>query len=83
MTNPALTAHLISQGRALVRALESLATIAPSGLRERVLARLLLAAYKRRLRAVVAAAPSWVGEEILSASEAIGDKRPALWLGEN
>ena len=47
------------------------------------LSRLLLAAYKRRLRAIVAAAPSWVGEEILSASERIGDKRRALWLSDN
>ena len=44
---------------------------------------LLLSACNRHLRAIVAAAPSWVGEEILSASEAIGDKRPALWLSEN
>jgi len=44
---------------------------------------LLLPAYKRRLRAIVKVAPAWVSEEILRASEIIGDKRPALWLSEN
>ena len=60
----------------LVRANEALSTIQPIGPFERALARLLMAADKRRLRAIVAAAPSSVGEEILSASEAIGDKQP-------
>jgi len=45
--------------------------------------RLLLAAYKRRLRAIVKVAPAWVSEEILSASEWIGDKRAVLWMSEN
>lgn len=49
----------------------------------RVFARLLMAAYKRRLRAIVATAPTWRGEEILSASEHIGDDRPVLWMSEN
>jgi hypothetical protein len=31
----------------------------------------------------VEAAPSWVSEEILSASERIGDDRAVLWLSEN
>ena len=44
----------------------------------RALARVLMAAYKRRLRAIVKVAPAWVGEEILSASEHIGDKRAVL-----
>jgi len=83
MTNPEPTDHLISQGRALVHAIEALGTIGPTGPFERALARLPMAAYKRRLRAIVKVAPAWVSEEILSASEAIGDKRPALWLSEN
>jgi len=48
-----------------------------------VLAYLLLAAYKRRLRAIVKVAPAWVSEEILSASERIGDKRAVLWTSKN
>jgi hypothetical protein len=58
-------------------------TIEPTDLLERALSRLLLAAYKRRLRQIVEAAPTWVGEEILSASEHIGDRRAVLWLSEN
>jgi hypothetical protein len=55
---------------------------APTGFLEGVLG-LLLTAYKRCLRAIVAAAPSWVGKEILSASEHIGDKRAVLWMSKN
>jgi len=44
---------------------------------------LLLAVYKRRLRGIVKVALTWVTEEILSASERIGDKRAALWMSEN
>ena len=47
------------------------------GKRERlalaVICVLLLAGYKRRLRRIVEAAPDWVSEEILSASEHIGE----------
>ena len=50
---------------------------------ERAVARLLMAAYKRRLWAIVKVAPAWVSEGILSASERIGDKRAALWMSEN
>ena len=50
---------------------------------ERALARVLLYAYKRRLRGVVEAAPAWIVEEILSASEHIGDDRAVLWMGDN
>jgi hypothetical protein len=64
-----LTDRIILQGRALVRAIEALGTIEPTGPFERALARLLLAAYKRRLRAIVKVVPTWVSEEILSASE--------------
>jgi hypothetical protein len=59
---------------AFVRAIEALSTIQPSGPFERALA---------RLRPIVPAAPSCVGDEILSASEAIRDKRPAPWLTDN
>jgi hypothetical protein len=44
-------------------------TIEPTGPFERALARLLMAAYKCRLRAIVKLVPTWVSEEILSASE--------------
>ena len=83
MSDPAPTDHLISQGRALVRAIEALGTIEHTGPVERGLARVLMAAYKRRLRAIVKVAPTWVSEEILSASERIGDKRAALWMSED
>jgi hypothetical protein len=45
---------------ALARAIGALGTIQPAVPFERALARLLMAAYKRRLRAIVAAAPAWV-----------------------
>jgi hypothetical protein len=76
VSDPELIDRLISQGRAFVRAIE------PTGPFERALARLLMAAYKRRLRAIVRVAPAWVSEEILSASEKIGDKRAVLWISE-
>jgi hypothetical protein len=44
-------------------------TTQPSGPFERALARLLMAAYKRRLRGIVKLAPAWVSEETLSTSE--------------
>jgi len=44
---------------------------------------LLLAAYKRRLRQIVGVAPAWVSEEMLSASERIGDRQMVLWMSEN
>jgi hypothetical protein len=67
----------------LVRAIEALGTIEPTGPFERALARLLIAAYKRRLQAIVKVVPTWVSEEILSASERIGDRRAVPWLSEN
>jgi hypothetical protein len=60
MTNIELTDRIILQGRALVHAIEALGTIQPSGPFERALARLLMAAYKRRLRGIVKLAPTWV-----------------------
>jgi hypothetical protein len=42
-----------------------------------------MAAYKRRLCGIVEIAPAWVSEEILSASEQIGDDRAALWISKD
>ena len=68
MTEPTHTDRIIAQGRALVRAIEVLDTIEPTGPIERFLAWFLQSAYKHRLRAIVETAPSWVTEAILSAS---------------
>jgi hypothetical protein len=35
------------------------------------------------LLAIVEAAPSWMAEDILSASQQIDEGRPAIWLSEN
>ena len=83
MSDLDLTDHIIRQGRALVRAIKALGTIEPSGWFERKIAGLLLAAYKRRLRAIVAMLPDWVSEEILSTSQHIGGDRAVLWMSEN
>ena len=77
------TDRILEQGKALVRAIEALDTIHPTGPLEQAMVWLLLKAYRRRLRAIVAAAPTWMGEEILSASQAIGSDRPAVWLSDN
>jgi hypothetical protein len=45
---PNPTDRILRQGRARVRAIEALGTIEPTGPFERTLARLLVAAYKRR-----------------------------------
>lgn len=45
----------IKQGKALVRAIEGLGSIEPNGPIERALVGLLLAAYRRRLQAIVLA----------------------------
>jgi hypothetical protein len=52
------TNRIISQGRTLARAVEALGTIQPTGPFERALARLLMAAYKRRLRSIVKVVPT-------------------------
>ena len=83
MDDPDHTDRIIEQGKALVRAIEALGMIESSGPFERTIAGLLLAAYKRRLRRIVKVAPGWVSEEILSASEHIGDDRAVLWMSEN
>jgi hypothetical protein len=53
----------MAQGKALVRAIEALSTIQPSGPFERALARLLVPAYKRPPWAIVAAASAWVSDD--------------------
>jgi len=83
MSDPKGTDRIIAQGRALVRAIEALSTIEPTNRLERRFARLLVYVYRRRLRGLVEAAPSWVSEEILSASERIGDHRAAVWMSDN
>jgi len=83
MHDPNHTDHILQQGKALVRAIEALETIEPTGPIESAITWLLLKAYRRRLRAMVATVPAWVSEEILSASERIGDDRAVLWLSEN
>jgi hypothetical protein len=72
------TARIIAQGKALVRAIEALGTIEPTGWFEWWQARLLQAAYKERLRALVAVLPGWVTEEMLSASQHIESDRAAV-----
>ena len=81
--NPDTTDRIISQGRALVRAIDGTGEITPTGWVERFLVTLLLASYRQRLRAVVEAAPAWMTDEILSASRRISDDRSALWMSEN
>ena len=54
------------EGKAPVRAIEALSTIQPSGPFERALARLLMAATKRRLRGIVAPAPAWLSNDQVS-----------------
>jgi hypothetical protein len=80
---PTFTDRILGQGKALVRATEALGTIQPSGPFERALAHLLMGAYKRRLRGIVKLVPTWVSEEILSATEQNGDDRAVLWLSKN
>jgi hypothetical protein len=83
MTDPDVVARTIRQGKALVRAIESLAVIEPTGPIEQFIVSVLLPAYKRRLRAIVGSAPAWVSEEILTASEHIEGERTAVWWSDN
>ena len=83
MTDPTHADRITAQGKALVRAIEALGTTEPSGSLERWQMQFLQAAYKQRLRAIVVAVPDWVAEEILSASEHIGEDRAAVWSSEN
>ena len=74
-----VTERVIRQGRVLVRAIQALETIEPSAGFERAIANLLVKAYRHRLRAIIGAAPAWVGNRILSASESIPDPQAALF----
>ena len=78
MTNQQPTEHIISQGRALVRAIEALETIEPSAGFERAISRLLVKASRRRLRAIIGTAPG-TGDRVLQASENIPDPRVPLF----
>jgi hypothetical protein len=84
MKTPDITKHIIHQGRALVRAIESIGAIRADWPLECLVASLLLRMYKRKLRGIIGAAPAWVGEEILGASgwRREGDGE-ALWRGDN
>jgi hypothetical protein len=77
------TDHVLEQVNGLMHTIKAVETIEPTGPIERVQARFLLQAYRRRLRAIVAAAPDWVVEEILSASQHIDEGRSAVWLSDN
>jgi hypothetical protein len=83
MTDPDVVARTIRQGKALVRAIESLSTIEATGPIERFIVVLLLPAYKRRLRAIIGSAPAWMSEDILTASEHIEGERTAMWWSDN
>ncbi len=83
MTDSNVTEHILEQGKVLVRAIEALGVIEPSGWFERALAGILMAVYKRRLQGIIATAPAWVGEQILSASQHVGEGRAAVWFSEN
>jgi hypothetical protein len=61
MADPDLADYIIAQGKALMCAIESLGTIEPSGPLDHLLSHLLLAAYRRRLRSVVAVATADIG----------------------
>ena len=78
-----VTDRVLEQGKALVRAIEALETIEPTGPIESAMVWLLLQAYRRRLRGIVELAPEWVTEEILSASQHIDEGRAAIWLSKN
>ena len=77
------TECVLEQGRALVRAIEALETIDHTGPIERAIVWFLLEGYRHRLRAIVASAPAWVVEQILSASTQIDEDRPAVWISDN
>ena len=78
-TGDLLTTNAIIQGCALVRGIEALETIDPSASFERAIADVLLKAYRRRLRAIIGAAPTWVGNRIFQVGENILDPRAALF----
>ena len=75
--------QIIAQGQALVRVIEGMDVIVPTGWFERMLVRILQAAYKHRLQEIVRVVPAWISERILSASERIEEDRSVVWLGWN
>jgi hypothetical protein len=70
--------RILEQGQALVRAIEALETIEQTGPLEREMVWFLLEAYRHRLQEIIKTAPSWMGEEIMSASRAVGSSRAAV-----
>ena len=74
--------HVVIQGRALVRAVEAPETTEPSAWFEQTISRLLIAAYRRRLRAIIGAAPIWMGDRLLGASENLPDPYGLLKGGD-
>ena len=77
------TERVLEQGKALVRAIEALETIDPTGQFESFITDLLVAAYRQRLRSIVETAPIWMSEEILGASERNEGREPVQWIREN
>jgi hypothetical protein len=78
MTNLNVTETVIEQGKALVRAIEAMGMIHLTGWFERAIVGLIMAAYKQRLRAIVAAVPDWMTKKMLTASEHIGNDAAAV-----
>jgi hypothetical protein len=66
--NTEVTDEIIAQGRSLLRAIEALEAIVPSGQAESQLAEQLAGVYRHRLRALLKTAPAWISEEILGAA---------------
>lgn len=62
---------------------EYLSPFEPTNRLERQLARPLLHTENPRLRAIVQAAPTWVTKDMLSASDRIADRRPAMCMSHN
>ena len=80
--DPDRLADTIDQGRALVRAIEALEAITPSSGLERLMARSLVEAYRRRLRSIIGAVPGWAGDRVLGASESIPESSGSVDGGE-
>ncbi|MCP4541600.1 MAG: hypothetical protein GY832_31090 [Chloroflexi bacterium] len=57
--------QIITQGRALVQAIATMDTNAPTTQFERQKTRLLQVEYRHRLREILRNVPAWVAEEIL------------------
>jgi hypothetical protein len=81
MNDTAIADRVIAQGRALVRAVETLEEIEPTWRFEPLLTRLLLEMYRRKLRGIIEAVPDWAKATILGASS--GDKPMVLWVDKN